>query len=211
MHDRPGGRWLSPLAAIAALMLAATFDYEVRRGDTLSEIAARHGTSVRALAEANGLANPDRIYAGQTLRLTPAGTARAPAPLSRAQVGDLIERVSREYGWSPAFVKAVAWQESGWSNDVVSHAGAIGIMQVMPETGQRVSRRYGRTLDLHDPEDNIRAGVLFLDELYAITGRDARMTLAGYFQGLANVRRNGMYQATERYIDNVLVLRERFR
>ena len=59
--------------------------------------------------------------------------------------------------------------------------------------------------------DNVRAGVLFLDELYALTGGDVRMTLAGYFQGLANVRRNGMFNATERYIDNVLALRERFR
>jgi soluble lytic murein transglycosylase-like protein len=130
---------------------------------------------------------------------------------SRAEIGRLIERVSREHGWNPAFVKAVAWQESGWNNSVVSHAGAIGIMQVLPETGQRVARSYGRTLDLRDPEDNIRAGVLFLDELYSLTGRDARMTLAGYFQGLANVRRNGMFTATERYIDNVLALRERFR
>lgn len=264
---RPGWR---PLAAVAALAFAASASYEVRPGDTLSHIAARHGTSVSALAAANGLGNPDRIYVGQRLRLPgpPASTASAggvihvvqwgetlsgiarrygvrsnaitqangladpnlirtgarlaipgagepvagqPAPPSRAEVGRLIEQISRQYGWNPAFVKAVAWQESGWDNRAVSHAGALGIMQVMPETGQRVSRRYGRTLDLHDPADNVRAGVLFLDELYGLTGRDARMTLAGYFQGLGNVRRHGMYTATERYIDNVFALRERFR
>jgi N-acetylmuramoyl-L-alanine amidase len=326
MHRiRPARRGWSPLAAIAALLLASTAGYTVQRGETLSHIAARHGTTVSALAHANGISNPHRILAGQRLTLPGSGGAAStagavhvvqrgetlsgiavryglrtgdvasangitnthrifigqrlrlpgasgatasaggvihtvqrgetlsgiavrygvrssqiaqangladanliragarltipgasapaggqPAAASRQQIGALIERIAREYGWNPAFVKAVAWQESGWNNSVVSHAGAIGIMQVLPETGQRVSRRYGRTLDLRNPEDNIRAGVLFLDELYSLTGRDARMTLAGYFQGLRNVRENGMYNATRRYIDNVFALRERF-
>ena len=273
---RPARRAWPLLASITAFALAATAGYTVRPGDTLSAIAARNGTSVSSLAEANGISDPNHITAGQTLQLpgsagggnsatgggsgsdsiihevqagehlsgiarhygvsaaaiatanglgdpnlvragarltipgasTPA--AGQPAPASKDEVGRLIERIAREHGWNPAFVKAIAWQESGWNNAVVSSAGAIGIMQVMPGTGAHVSRRYGRTLDLRDPTDNIRAGVLFLDELYAITNGDPRMTLAGYFQGLANVRRNGLYNATERYIDNVLALRERF-
>ena len=268
---RPARRCWRPLAAVAALALAASASYTVRPGDTLSHIAAHQGTTVSALADANGITDADRIVVGQRLRLPGSGggasapsdgsvhvvqpgealsgiaagygvrwgalaeanglvdpnviragarltipgasqpaTSRPSAP-SHAEVERIIERVSREHGWSPAFVKAVAWQESGWNNAAVSHAGALGIMQVMPETGRRVSRAHGRPLDLHDPEDNVRAGVLFLDELYGLTGRDGRMTLAGYFQGLGNVSRYGLFTATERYIDNVLALRERFR
>jgi N-acetylmuramoyl-L-alanine amidase len=207
---RPARRAASALAALAALALTASAAYTVQPGDTLSGIATRHGTTVAALAGANDIADPDHIRAGTTLVL-PGTQPAAPAPAAAATVDVLIEEISREHGWNPAIVKAVAWQESGWNNAVVSHAGAVGIMQVLPETGAHVSRRYGRSLDLHDPADNIRAGVLFLDELYQLTGGDVELSLAGYFQGLANIRRNGLYNATERYIDNVLALRERYR
>ena len=275
LRSAPRRHGTAVLAGVTGLLLAAGASYTVQPGDTLSEIAARHGTSVSALAAANSLTEPDRIVAGRTLTLPGSGGgsgaaatgvasrvthtvapgetlsgiavrygvrasaiaqanglpdpnfvragarltipgARAPAegqpqPASRAQIEALIERIAREHGWSPAFVKAVAWQESGWNNAVVSHAGAIGVMQVLPTTGQEVSRSYGRALDLRVPEDNIRAGVLYLDALYTLTGRDVGMTLAGYFQGLGSVRREGLYDRTERYIDNVLSLRERFR
>jgi LysM repeat protein len=55
--------------------------YTVRRGDTLASIAYRHGTTAWAIANANGLANPNYIYAGQRLRIPVGGTAAsAPAP-----------------------------------------------------------------------------------------------------------------------------------
>jgi LysM repeat protein len=58
---------------------AGTQTYVVRRGDTLASIAYRHGTTVWAIANANGLANPNYIYPGQRLRI-PAGGKPAPAP-----------------------------------------------------------------------------------------------------------------------------------
>lgn len=203
--------------------------HAVARGETLTSIARRYGVTIRSLVETNNLRNPDRIVAGSSLRVgaTPAGdgqssagpsaetasAAGAPrASLSRGEVGALIEDVATAHGWSPAFVKALAWQESGWNNAAVSHAGAIGIMQVMPGTGRFVSRTLaGRDLDLHDPEDNVLAGVLFLDYLHRLTGGDVERTLAGYYQGLGSVARNGMYTSTQRYVANVLALRERFR
>jgi soluble lytic murein transglycosylase-like protein len=130
---------------------------------------------------------------------------------SQAQVGALIEQTARAHGWNPAFVKAIAWQESGWNNNVVSSAGAVGIMQVLPATGQWVSTYLaGQTLNLADPADNVLAGVLFLDYLHRMTGGDVRLILGGYYQGLRSMRDNGVYGQTERYIDNVMALRERF-
>jgi soluble lytic murein transglycosylase-like protein len=235
-------RTLLAVAVLAALLVAATGGYTIQPGDTLTGIAAEHGTTVAELVEANGIANPDLIYAGQTLVIPgqdaaaepddgggeaaassteepaeepsaeePEEAPKPPTPADRAEVGELIERIATEHGWDPALIKALAWQESGWQQDVVSHANAIGIMQVLPETGQRVSNNLGRQLNLYDPEDNVLAGVLFLTELHELTDGDLRMTLAGYFQGLGNVRRNGLYNATVRYTDNILALRERFR
>lgn len=198
------------LLTLAALAGGGTAAYTVRPGDTLSGIAARLGVPLRALADANAITDPDRIFAGRRLRVPAAGGA--PAAPARADVAAQLERTARRYGWSPAFVKALAWQESGWNQGVRSPAGAVGVMQVMPGTGDFVARRLvGRSLDLRHTADNIEAGVAFLDYLYRLAGRDAELTLAGYYQGLASVRRHGMYGDTRRYIANVLALRERFR
>lgn len=70
-------RPLAPLAVLLALAVpgtAAAGTYTVRWGDTLSSLAARFGTSVRALAEANGLADPNRVLAGRSLSI-PANVA----------------------------------------------------------------------------------------------------------------------------------------
>src|SRR5436305_10830226 len=80
-------RPLAPLAVLLALAVpgtAAAGSYTVRWGDTLSAIASRFGTTVRALAEANGLADPNRVLAGRSLSLpgkgaTPRTTTSRPA------------------------------------------------------------------------------------------------------------------------------------
>jgi N-acetylmuramoyl-L-alanine amidase len=206
-------RTVTRLTVLVALVAgtSATAVVQVRPGDTLSALAQQHGTTVDALVARNQLADPDRIRAGQQLRLPAAPTATA-VPADRAAVGQLIEQVARDRGWSPAFVKALAWQESGWNQQAVSSAGAIGIMQVMPDTGRFVSRELvGRELDLRDPHDNVVAGVAFLQHLWELTDGDVELTLAGYYQGLRSVREQGMYDHTERYVANVLALRERFR
>lgn len=203
-----------PTALLAGVFMLA--GYTVQAGDTLSELAQRFDAAVDSLVEANGLADPDRLIAGTVLDVpadaaAPGGSAPADAA-ARADVGELIERTAGAHGWSPAFVKAVAWQESGWQQGRVSEDGAIGIMQVMPGTGEFVSARLaGRSLDLREAGDNVLAGVLFLDHLYDLTGGDAEATLAGYYQGLASVRDHGRFRDTQRYIANVLALRERFR
>lgn len=193
----------------------------VSRGETLSGIAVRYGVAVRSLARLNGLRDADVLIAGRRLRLP--GAAR-PSETSSSAASDgavsgetptdieaVLEHTAQRYGWNPAFVKALAWQESGWSNGVVSSVGARGVMQVLPSTSRFVAAELvGRPLNLSDPRDNVEAGVAFLDYLHRLTGGDAEMVLAGYYQGLESVRENGMYPSTRRYIDNVFALRARF-
>lgn len=193
--------------------------HTVRRGETLSGIAQRYALTTTALAAANDLPRTARIRAGAHLRIpdgrpatSAAVTGNAPqGARDRREVGELIARVARRYGWNPATVQAIAWQESGWRQSAVSRTGALGIMQVLPSTGRYVSRYLvRRDLDLHDPEDNVEAGVAFLSYLYQLTDGDARRTFGGYYQGLRSMERNGVYTDTVRYIDNVLVLKRRF-
>jgi LysM repeat protein len=184
------------------------FSYLVRPGDTLSTIAWRFGVSVASLVQANQLGGADRLTSGQRL-LIPVARPRPAA--SRAQVEQLLERTAGRYGWSAPTVKAVAMVESGWNNSVVSDSGAFGIMQVLPDTGRFVSRHVvGRPLDLREPADNVEAGVAFLNYLYRLTNGDVRLTLGSYYQGLASVRQYGMFADTQRYIDTVLAVRQRY-
>lgn len=186
--------------------------HEVQPGETLSEIAARYRTSARAIARASRLADPNHVIAGQRLVIPDAGSGvPAAGAASQTEVGALLEQQAVQHGWNPAFVKALAWQESGWNPHVVSYTGAVGVMQVLPSTGRFVSDELvGRDLQLTDPADNVEAGVAFLDYLWQLTDGDPEMTLAGYYQGLQSVREHGMAPDTKRYIDNVLSLRTRF-
>ncbi|WP_230685138.1 LysM peptidoglycan-binding domain-containing protein [Cellulomonas sp. JZ18] len=100
--------------ALATVALAATGtaghaadSYTVRDGDTLSAIAKRTGTTVRALAAENALADPSRIRAGQVLRLSSAAAAAAPAPSAAAtsagatytvRSGDTVSAIAARHG-----------------------------------------------------------------------------------------------------------------
>ncbi|HVM41242.1 MAG TPA: M23 family metallopeptidase [Acidimicrobiia bacterium] len=88
LRRRGGAARIGVLVAAVLLAGAGTADYVVERGDTLSQLAARFGTSVDALAQHNGIADPDRIVAGQ--RLVVPGSD--PAPSSAASPGHHVVR-----------------------------------------------------------------------------------------------------------------------
>jgi N-acetylmuramoyl-L-alanine amidase len=123
-----------------------------------------------------------------------------------------VAQIAGEHGVPGSLAAAIAWQESGFNNGVVSVADARGVMQVLPSTWSWIqsSLAGGRRLDPGSPDDNVRAGSLFLKQLLGETGGDARMAAAAYYQGLASVRRIGMLPETRRYVDNVMALRQRF-
>jgi len=127
---------------------------------------------------------------------------------SRAQMRSLIIATAKRYGVDPELALAVAWQESGWKQRVVSPANAIGTMQVIPSTGRFSSSIVGRDLDLLKAQDNVTAGVVLLDRLTAAAKLD--IAVAGYYQGLGGVRKNGMYPDTKLYVKSVLRLKGQF-
>ena len=87
------------------------------------------------------------------------------ADVSRAKVRRVVVKIARLHGVDPHLALAVAWQESGWQQRRVSSTGAIGVMQVMPDTGRWMRWYAGRTLRLRDTHDNIMAGMLTLRTL----------------------------------------------
>ena len=190
--------------------------YRVRRGDTLSEIAARFDTSVQALARRNHISDPDVVVAGSELRVpavtkaSAGGSApEAPAPGSRALVGRLLEAAAGRHGLDAAILKALAWQESGWQQDVVSPTGAVGIMQVVPGTARYVTEVLGAgSLDLHTAADNVEIGAVYLRHLLDAMGSEER-AIAAYYTGPGAVGKH-LDRRQRHYVTNVLSLAKRF-
>ena len=201
--------------------------YVVRPGDTLSGLAAQTGVPAAQMAYMNGLKPDALLMIGAVLKLpsgapAPANAAK-PAPAARVvpaadpapTPGRLgageIKALAAQHGAPASLAAAIAWQESGFNNAMVSSANARGIMQVMPGTWDWVNTNLASApLDPHSAADNVRAGALYLAQLMRQTGGDARLAAAGYYQGLASVRSRGMFEDTKRYVDNVMALRARF-
>jgi soluble lytic murein transglycosylase-like protein len=197
--------------------------YIVRAGDTLTALAARAGVSVDQMAFMNGLDPEALLIAGSALKL-PTGapvptTAAAPTAVAAASPVPTPGRVSASdiaivagrNGVPASLASAIAWQESGFNNAMVSSANARGVMQVLPGTWDWVQQNLAlRKLDPANPIDNVGAGVLYLGRLLRETGGDPALAAAGYYQGLSSVRRIGMLPETQRYVANVLALRGRF-
>jgi soluble lytic murein transglycosylase-like protein len=199
--------------------------YVVRPGDTLSQLALRSRVPMTQMAYVNGL-DPNGILLTGTVLKLPTGAAiqpSAPAPASRVvpaanpqpAAGRVtsadIATVAGRNGVPASLASAIAWQESGFNNAMVSSANARGVMQVMPGTWDWVQRNLARRyLNPSQAIDNVGAGVLYLGHLLGQTGGDHAQAAAAYYQGLSSVRRIGMLPETQRYVANVLALRSRF-
>lgn len=127
---------------------------------------------------------------------------------SRTQTKALIEKTARRYGVNPHLALGVSWQESGWNQRVVSPVNAIGVMQVLPQSGEWASAMVGHKLDLVDTEDNVTAGVVILRYLTS-NAKNLDQAIGGYYQGLAGVQQHGPYDETKQYVRNVKALMHR--
>ncbi|GAA4286115.1 LysM peptidoglycan-binding domain-containing protein [Georgenia daeguensis] len=128
---------------------------------------------------------------------------------SRAQMQATVAQVARQMGVDPALAQAHAYQESGFNHASVSPANAIGTMQVIPSSGEWASDLVGRRLNLLDPYDNVVAGVAIIRQLQR-TAPDLETGIAGYYQGAASVKRNGMFADTKMYVAAVKAHMNRF-
>jgi soluble lytic murein transglycosylase-like protein len=122
----------------------------------------------------------------------------------------VFDQWAAEYGVPADLLKATTWLESGWQSDVVSSTGAVGIGQLMPGTVDMLNDMMGTDLSVWVPEHNIRLAARNLRFLLDLTGGDTSRALAGYYQGLGSVDRNGLYPSTLAYINGVQGLRHRF-
>jgi LysM repeat protein len=199
--------------------------HTVQYGETLSSIATHYRVSVESIVIANRIADPSFIRAGESLRIP--GRAR-PAPgqatpgrsmppdmaalvSQRAGIRRLIAAEARRQHVPPSFALAVAWQESGWQPRVVSSAGAIGVMQLLPATSDWVAATMlGEPVNLWSPASNVRAGVRLLRHYLDRYGGNRSLALAAYYQGQAATDRHGIYPVSRPYVSSILILQDIF-
>ena len=127
---------------------------------------------------------------------------RLHATLSERELEPVIRRHSSQHQLHPALIRAVIKAESNFDPGAVSRAGAIGLMQLMPQTAVRLDVR-----DMYDPDDNVGGGTKYLRQLLDRFHGSLPLALAAYNAGEHAVDR---YQAlppfdeTRQYVRKVL-------
>ena len=128
---------------------------------------------------------------------------------SRSRYASQIETAAIANNVEAALIRAVISVESAFNPSVVSKAGAVGLMQLMPET----ARRYNVT-DSRDPEQNIHGGTQYLHDLLRMFNYDLHLTIAAYNAGEQAVMKYGNrippYRETLEYVPKVMKFYKRY-
>jgi soluble lytic murein transglycosylase-like protein len=139
---------------------------------------------------------------------TPSQHARRAAtslvPVPEARLTDLISRYAGENGLDPKLVRAVVQVESGYNAAARSNKGAMGLMQLMPQTAASLE-----VSDPYDPDENVRAGTAYLRTMLNRFDGDLENALAGYNAGPEAVVHYGgvpPYPETRAYVERVMRL-----
>lgn len=125
-------------------------------------------------------------------------------PAGSKDIESMILQSAKKYGVDPRLVSAVAETESNYRPDAVSSAGAVGVMQLMPETASSLGVQ-----NIYDPSQNIDGGVKYLKEMLSDFNGDVRKAVAAYNAGPQAVKEyNGVppYAETQNYVNKVLDL-----
>lgn len=127
------------------------------------------------------------------------------------RLAPIFERWASYYDLSLPLLEAVAWQESGWQQNVVSATGAIGVGQIEPYTAKFIaSDLVGMRLDPHSVSDNIRMSAAFLAYLAHIEGNNRCATIVAYYEGPLNLGALGVLPDAQQYVADVEALIPRF-
>lgn len=150
----------------------------------------------------NGSISLTNVPSDSRYRRIDVDSAQFHTTLSERELEPVIRRHSSQHQLHPALIRAVIKAESNFDPRAVSRAGAIGLMQLMPQTAVRMDVR-----DLYDPEENVAGGTKYLRQLLDRFHGNLPLALAAYNAGENVVER---YQAlppideTRQYVRKVL-------
>lgn len=119
-----------------------------------------------------------------------------------AQLDAIFDEAASKYGVDAKFLKAIAKCESDFSTECTSRSGAMGIMQLMPQTAASLG-----VTNAYDPYQNIMGGARYISEKLAQYNGDKSLTLAAYNAGSGNVAKYGgipPFKETQNYVAKVM-------
>ena len=128
-------------------------------------------------------------------------SANASLPLADESLSSLITNAAKKYQVDPKLVSAVAEVESGGRQEATSAAGAVGVMQLMPDTAASLG------VNPYDKRENVEGGAKYLKEMLDLFGGDVKKAVAAYNAGPAAVKNYGgvpPYKETQNYVNKVL-------
>jgi soluble lytic murein transglycosylase-like protein len=204
-----GPRTFRALARARPAGGAGRLVHSVRAGESIFSIAEKYRVSPWLLAKENRLSFSGVIVPGQRLTLPAGARLRASGIVddaTPAEVRAAINHWSAVYGVDPALARALAWMESGFQPDVVSNVGAIGVMQLLPETWSFVDEVLIGHATPRTADGNVQAGVRYLRWQLDEFGGNVRLALAGWYQGARAVREIGLYDDTRFFVSVVTKL-----
>jgi soluble lytic murein transglycosylase-like protein len=216
--------FVRPTAALAGIVVVSTLalapavgadEHTVAPGENLTGIAARYCTSVGDVAARNAVTDPNTIYAGTRLdvvnRCAPAPSAGHHEIASHLHLVPVFRAAATEFDVPVDLLMALSFTESRWRNEQVSATGAIGIGQLLPATADWLRVLMDEPdLDESNVTDNARMSARLLRFLLDRTDDETSLALAAYFQGIGDVRRNGVDAGGRRYANTVLERRAWF-
>ncbi len=191
--------WMVAPAEASSPRAKSMYVYELPDGSRIVTdypVNNRHYRLVRTGVDTRGVGQLAASKSGQFFRTDPDA------------YDDLIRRIASAHQVDFALVKAVMHVESSFNPYARSPKGALGLMQVLPET----ARRHG-VHDVYDPEKNIEAGVRHLRYLLDLFHHKQYLVLAAYNAGENAVRNHrGIppYQETQRYVRRVLKMKREY-
>jgi hypothetical protein len=172
-------------------------------------VAAPAAAALYTFVDENGVTHYTNVPSDPRFKKVPGSAPPSPAaakgcgdPVAADKYETEIARLADNHGVDSALVKAVIKAESNYDNRAVSRAGALGLMQLMPETAKL------RNVDNpFNPSQNIDGGIRHLKYLLTTFNGDKKLALAAYNAGENAVRRyNGVppYAETKNYVSTVL-------
>jgi hypothetical protein len=200
------------------------FWHRIVVGDTMGNISHYYRVNIWTVAHVNEIRNVNLIYAGQNICI-PRAAKRAASGMSpngkvrwyaynalewsnRQQTNRLIRQAASRHGIPVNLMLAVAWQESGWTQHVISRDGGIGVMQIMPYTAQSLNQQVRGYYDPYKLSDNIELGAIYLQSLtHGFHGHLTKI-ISAYNEGGWNVQHRGIFNW--RYVRNVRALMYRY-
>lgn len=174
--------------------------------DALNALNPGANAAVNLTAQNNALA-PLEAQEKTLKSMFPAESAASVTAAKGVDLESLIAGVAQSQGVEPSLLKAIVSAESNFNTKAVSSKGAMGLMQLMPETANSLG-----VANPFDAEENLTGGAKYFNQLISQFG-SLPLALAAYNAGPSAVQQHGgipPFQETQDYVQKVLELKKQF-